>query len=357
MGESGALKLRDGARPRRARLQDLPPVEQFLRVVEPRTVTLGELAAEYVAQLRLAPGSDRAATVQLHVVDRFGAETDPRLLRAHRIDAWLEQYAAGGYTSGTRSKHLSALSCLLDYGRRTGALEHDPVAGVTPSLRPTRRSKDPHRSVREALSVAEVRTIVESRAIRPLDRLLWTVLLLTGARIGEAIGLSWEDWDQGASPLGRLTIARQWHTRSQSMRPTKDGGVREVPVHPALRRALVEARRLFFARFGRYPEPHDPICAFDCRSPRRDSIRWTACTARLRWAEDLEALGMRADRTLHSTRHTFVSLLVNAGAPERPARSLTHAVSGGNAYERYVHLSWEAKCAAVMMLDLGGKTE
>lgn len=242
---SKTLVLRDSARPRKARASDLAPLESFLRAVEPRAPALAELAEEYLKQLSLSPGSDRDTIVRLHVVAPFGPALDLRTLEPRHVDAWLRSQEAAGYAEATRAKHLSVLGCVLEYARRTGALEADPLRGVDPSLRPSRAPRDPHRTTRELLGPVEVATILRSRAIRPVDRLLWSVLLLTGARIGEALGLCWGDWDEWASPLGRLTIERQLNTRTGELTPTKDGGVRDVPVHPELAAALRAGRALF----------------------------------------------------------------------------------------------------------------
>lgn len=362
MGDGGATagqrRLRIIERPRRASVETLQPWALFLFERTERSATVAELATEFLAGLgrdgRL--DLDHRSALTRHIVPAFGP-LSARDLRAAHIEAWLRSYTAAGYAPLTVRKHLSLLAGLLAYARKTGALDHDPVSAVDPETIPGRQARDPDRSAREMLTLQEVRTILRSGAIRPFNRLFWSVLLLTGARLGEAAGFSWGDWDERRRPLGQLELRQQWHTKLRRFGPTKDKRSRSLPVHPALADLLRRCRAYYARRYGRDPGPDDPLCPMETGTDYTGQRRWTQKTALARWRRDLEVLGLDSHRTVHSTRHTFVSLLINAGAAERPARSLTHAATGGSAYDRYVHLSWEAKCAAVLMLDLGGKTE
>lgn len=189
-------------------------------------------------------------------------------------------------------------------------------------------------------------------------------------RIGELIGARWKQLDTTAEGLWRLEYAEAWRTKAKAFGPTKDDLTHKVPVHPELRALIEEARDTYF---DGPPEPEDPIWPFFPtrnggflgrygHAPRlvlADRRRWNARTALIHWKQALVAHDMKA-RTEHVARHTFSSLLIDAGANPVAVQSITHpgslpmSVSPGtsSSFPRYVHPSWEARVAAIQTLHL-----
>ena len=133
-----------------------------------------------------------------------------------------------------------------------------------------------------------------------LRRPLVATLLFSGLRIGEALALRWRDVDLAG---GRLRVADS----------KTDAGVRWVPLMGALRDELL-ARKVATT----YSGPTDPVFAtLTGRPMTRDNVR-TRVLARAHTLADeaLEAQGLAPlpERlTLHSLRHTYISLRIALG--------------------------------------------
>jgi len=101
----------------------------------------------------------------------------------------------------------------------------------------------------------EVEQLISTPKIPEDRRVFYALLLLTGLRSGEAIGLRWRDYDQTVIPLGRLSITTQYENEA-----LKTETPRDVPVHPALAKILeIWKVRGFALQFGRHPRPDDWI--------------------------------------------------------------------------------------------------
>lgn len=78
---------------------------------------------------------------------------------------------------------------------RDGIIRNNPTDGV---LAEVKRNSDQHGGIRHALTVAQQRAFMEHVANHPVYFHWWplfTILLGTGCRIGETLGLRWEDID------------------------------------------------------------------------------------------------------------------------------------------------------------------
>ena len=112
---------------------------------------------------------------------------------------------------------------------RRGWLGEDPVAGLE-------RGEKPRWEPRTVaiLNGPELgRFLAESRSYRPLFELL----AFTGLRIGEALGLYWEEVDLDK---GRLRVARQLTPQRTVKEPKTSAGVRDVVLAPVVVRLLHE---------------------------------------------------------------------------------------------------------------------
>jgi integrase/recombinase XerD len=84
----------------------------------------------------------------------------------------------------TEYRKLSALRSFFKYLKLTNAIKEDLAAVVTaPKVESNFKSK--------ALSVEEIAAIIEAATPNPLDSLLLRLLFTTGARISEALALTW----------------------------------------------------------------------------------------------------------------------------------------------------------------------
>jgi len=232
-----------------------------------------------------------------------------------------------------------------------GMLGADPFAVLPSDVRPSSADVDPAARSRRRLTRTEVETILSDPAT-PDDRAtLYAILLLTGARLGEAVALRWQDV-QDDRPLRRVVIAEQWHQRLKTRAPTKTRAVREVPCHPLLARALDWWRGRWVEWYGREPTEADMIVPARAHrgqasvgGARRQASVYTA------WQSDLAGAAIAPHR-VHDARATFISLCSDAGLAGDVAERWTHVPAGRSARHVYLTPSWDRQCAEMQRLTL-----
>lgn len=240
-----------------------------------------------------------------------------------------------------------------------GLITADPFAALPTAARPQSVDARPERRRSMRLGRADLEVLLTEPGIEPRWSILWHVLALTGARLGEAIGLRWRDV-QADVPLSRVVLASQIHHRTRAVTPTKTGAVREVPLHPTLAAELARWREGWATEYGRAPLPGDLIV------PTHGTTGRPGRPARVAGAgspldqqqvhralqRDLLACGIDAHR-VHDLRHTFVSLCADAGMSADVVTRWTHAAGGVSARALYLVPSWDRQCAEMQRLALG----
>jgi integrase len=220
----------------------------------------------------------------------------------------------------SRNRYRDLLSGMFKRAQRLGLVSVNPVTGI-PKLR-------------EASGRVVFLSYEEEEAVRaalpPELRSLFTVSINTGLRWSEQAALEWRDVDM---LTGIVTV-----------RLSKNGGIRRVPMNSVVRATLVGVA----ADRARPSDPKEPVFAFAYRTTAR-AIERAAEAARA----TLTAAGKDASRlegyTWHGNRHTFASRLVMAGVGLRTVQEL-----GGwrtlSMVQRYGHLAPEQLAAAVERL-------
>lgn len=232
-----------------------------------------------------------------------------------------------------------------------GLLLTDPFAVLPSEVRPTAADVDPAARARRRLGRTDVEAILSDPAT-PDDRVvLYALLLLTGARLGEAVALRWCDVHED-TPLHRVVIAEQWHQRLKARTPTKTRAVREVPCHPTLAAALAWWKTRWEEWYGRAPTGTDLIVPARAHrgvasvgQSRRQASVYTA------WQSDLAGAAIAPHR-VHDCRVTFVSLCADAGVAADVAERWTHVPAGRSARHLYLVPSWDRQCAEMQRLTL-----
>jgi integrase len=197
---------------------------------------------------------------------------------------------------------------------------------------------------REPYTAAETVVLTHHHQIPQHVRVLAALWLLAGLRQGEGCGLKWKRLDLETRPLACLTIAEQW--RGEALKTKRP---RVVPVHPVLLHILREwAETGFEAYTGRKPTPDDYVV------PELDGFGVWGCygshTSYWAFVKACEVAGVRY-RTLHSCRHTFVTLCRRGGARADVLERVSHNAAGAM-IDRYTHFDWEPLCEAVLCLRL-----
>jgi integrase len=196
----------------------------------------------------------------------------------------------------------------------------------------------------EIYEPAEVRVLTRHHSIPWPIRTLNGLCSLAGLREGEAVGLRFGDLDTETQPLPSFIVRRQYEGRKlKTKRP------RVVPVHPELWQLLKSWGEEGFELYtGRKPTQEDfivPNCSSRAKQPHH-----TRSSYYKQFVKHAEAAGIRT-RSLHATRHTFISLCRRGGARKDVLERVTHNAKGG-IIDRYTHFDFEPLCEAVLCLRL-----
>lgn len=297
----------------------------------PASPKLSEYLPTWLAKRKNRTASNDKSLMRLHVLPHaiasmFVAEIRPR----HVIDL-VEELRAKGLKDKSISNVLGVLRVAFKSAKRDEYTMTQPVDLEKKTLN-RRRQKDP-----EIYQAAECRVLMSNQMIDVRIRMLWTILLCTGMREGEALGRRWGDF-QAATGLHALHVRDQYDRQ-----PLKTENARIVPVHPLLAEAMTSWREVWPVIVGREPGPddflipglHAPMLS---RSAAYKALRASCLAVGLPW------------RSLHSTRHTFITLARRGGADKAAVELITHNARGG-IVDGYTRADWAPLCDAVLAVS------
>lgn len=226
---------------------------------------------------------------------------------------------------------LDSVHCLLhptfQLAVRDDIIRKNPTDGV---MREVSKRAGKNRGIRHALTVEEQRAFMSYIANHPVYYHWWpifTVLLGTGCRIGECIGLRWQDLDFEKRTISinhSVVYYSQKGTRSSAMHvslPKTEAGVRQIPMLDMVKDAFEMEREeqketgenrqvldgmsgfVFTNRFGKIPNPQT---INDTISRIRNSYNAEEIlNARKEHRETL----LLPEFSCHHLRHTFATRL------------------------------------------------
>lgn len=350
------------------------------RKKDPRTIPFRQLLEEWLAQRPEC--SDSRSAVRKWFRPCFGHLRDVRLLTPENVVGFLEVLELDEKKAQkTIAKLLSFLSTIFELGLETGACELNITRSIPRSKRPSSEVVDPDRAELEVLTRRQVTRVSRSRMVPYWHSNLFELALFTGLRFGEAAGVSWADvveeeaeLEDGRREMRRyLYVRKQFSSKKRRLTPPKTKRPKRVPVCPTLWARLQQTKRRFRTDFGRDPDGTDPIAPFVARC-RVDNdqlalellgvggtvadggrARWREKTALAWWRRHLVRLGIphppTGARKFHATRHSFISLLIELGAPAPAVREITHkGRANRDAFWLYVHANFKAVYAAAQLL-------
>jgi integrase len=220
---------------------------------------------------------------------------------------------------------------------------------------PEKNFKDPVAQANASYSKDEAEILISEPRIPEWRRVVYAESFILGPRAGETVGLTFDDYDSTAEPLGRIIVTAAYNNKLKRMQVGgKTGVTKHLPVHPTLARILAEWKLRGFEKYtGRRPTGQDLIV------PRLKPSRLTGLyhlnTGQLNdlLHQDLEMLGMRR-RKLHDMRATFISMALADGANKDILKWMTHPpkTRHSSAMDGYVRISWQVLCAEVLKLKI-----
>ena len=286
----------------------------------PSTPTLGQFAGtwyqENLPRWRQTHADTVEGTLHQHILPKLGekplAEITRADLLAFRAELGKQTGKGGGALSPSRINHImTPLRMLM-------AEASERYEFLTPfrNIKPLRLPKLDI----QPLSLDEVHRALGT--VRKDWHPYLATRFFTGMRTGEINALEWKHIDFEHD----LILVRQSIVKGKLENTKTDGSMRDVPMVPLVRTALLEQRKLV---------------AKDCRwvfaQRNGDPINLVNFTNRI-WHPLLRHLGL-APRRPYQTRHTAATLMLASGEnPEWVARTLGHANTEMlfRVYSRYV---------------------
>jgi integrase len=163
---------------------------------------------------------------------------DLRLKEIGRAEmtALLNRVEREGKTRNFVIKLKSALNKVFNYAIDTGSVK-GVVVLPTEALRVGKLKED---KVPEILNIEEIRALlVEAKKFDHEWYPVWVVALLTGMRSGELLALTWKDVDFSKR---MLTVSKSYDSKARSVKSTKSGYWRNVPMSDELTSFMLKLR-------------------------------------------------------------------------------------------------------------------
>ncbi|MBH0099925.1 site-specific integrase [Salinibacterium sp. NSLL150] len=214
-------------------------------------------------------------------------------------------------SASTKQDALALLSRLLGLAVMEGLILANPCK----SLRASRGKAHDADPVSRALSDVQVARMLTLADFHPFGQRSLAGLAFTGLRLGELVGLRWEDVDTGQ---GLITVRRTYSPNGSGkleIRPTKSGHIRSVPILNELLPWLEQAQEAGFDHVftGVRGGP------FDSGNLSR-AVKWPQIREKIATFPDGREL------RFHDLRHTFLTRLARAGnSPQNIQRVAGHA--------------------------------
>jgi len=326
--------------------------------VEPTRMTVGQyLTDQWLpmrrSQVKATTWSSYSDVIHGRIVPMIGGLPLQAITPRHVADLYRDLLDHGGRDQRRNGGRLSARSVrytgmvlrrALDDAVRLGLLQRNPAAQVE---RPRADAVE-----MQVWTVDEARAFLATAGEHRLSA-LWTLLLTTGLRRGEVLGLKWGDLDLDAGRLAiRRTLVANGYTPEWST-PKTEKSTRVVAIDPGTVEALrAHRRRQLEERLALgegYRDDGLVFCRPDGTILHPQNVSQTF--------ERLEAKAGVPRIRLHDTRHTAATVMLALGVPlkvvsERLGHSSTKITA-----DVYQHVSEHMQAEAAAQLGaafLGG---
>jgi hypothetical protein len=193
------------------------------RHVLPAKMTFEEVAEIWLESKRVRPYTRRnyRASLDNVLLPRFGRRKIASIT-TDDVAALIRMLERKGLAPATITDYLKPLNGTMIFASRRGLIGLNPCSLLTRDERPQARERRPD----HVWSDDEIDALIqaaEQLACQPASRYDYSPLirtaLFTGLRLGELLGLQWQDVDLAE---GLLFVRRQW-TRMGAYGPTKSG--------------------------------------------------------------------------------------------------------------------------------------
>ena len=314
---------------------------------DPRPLPMGEVLDRWLSdwlELNQKLGKPKPSSartyrniVEHHFRPAFQAYRSDQL-GGEAVAAWVrglaDRVAQGTLTPKTFNNVITLCRMILTWARHPQRryLQHDPLEETKrlPKQRVERDYLEPH----------ELKALLEAAAETPPDDTILKVAAFTGLRRGELFGLQWGDveWNRDGSG-GRIYVRRSVYM-GKITTPKTQHSIRVVDVPQRLLDELTVYKAMYPPQEGDFLFPNS-------LGGPMGSDNWF----KRRFLPIVERAGLRRIG-LHTLRHTYTSMLINAGENVKYiSRQLGHS-SVQLTVDLYSHVFKETSSAAMRRLDL-----
>jgi integrase len=183
-------------------------------------------------RLRIAPATFRSYSAGARAISALIGQVPLGSLTPTDVERMTAAMIAAGNAPGTAGNNRKILRVALRQAIRDGLV----VRNVAAEARPPRTT--PYQS--RTLTATEARLLIETTRDDDLGP-LWAVLISTGLRQGEALGLAWRDVTADTLTV-RQALARGWDGRPTLGPPKSDRSRRTIALPTVARDALERQR-------------------------------------------------------------------------------------------------------------------
>lgn len=219
------------------------------------------------------------------------------------------------YSPTTTQHHYNTLRSILEYARRFKYIQSDPCQDLSQKEKPKRGKKQI-----DFLSPEEAKRFIEALESEPLYwRAFMNLLITTGLRRGEAVGLQWDDIDATEKTIKvqrNVTIDKNSPDKLH-IGDTKTGEDRTVPVSP---RVLALLAALKDEQQRKYKTVIFPKAFIFCSAA--DPFKPIYATEPTRWQRKFTERHNLPKVSPHDLRHTAATLALESGANLKQVQQL-----------------------------------
>ena len=288
----------------------------------------------------LAQKSIDSRVVNINRMNPYIGDIRLTKLRAAHIEGMYEKLGGPPRNLKPTSVHQvhSTLRKALNDARKKGYIPHNPMDRLTET--PSIAGKEI-----EPLSIAEVNKLLSlNNEWTPL----FTLLVGTGLRRGEALGLAWDHIDLTAGTLKVTRSLVSTRAGTRFVDPKTDESRRTVPLNDSVVRQL-NAHRVRQAEYrlgmGKHWQDNDLVFPSTIGTPREPAVVNRAL------ARSITAAGIDRKVRVHDLRHTCASLMIENGVPPKVVQDIMGHSSYSVTMNIYVHTNPAMLRSATDILD------
>jgi integrase len=298
--------------------------------------TAREYFAEWLQVIarKVAPGTHErySNTARLFLKSLGPAADQPlRAVSARHIEQFLGRRLDDGVAPKTAIVDVKSLGSALRRAENFGYIDKNPVPAV--------KLPKAVSSERAVFAPEEINRLIEAAPNED-----WQTLILlatcTGARLGDCLAMTWDNVDSGQ----KLLVYSQ----------KKTGKIVAIPIHVDL---LIHLGRLS------QQSAIGPLCRSLSNRNQAGKHGLSEVFKRIVVRAGLDLMTIKgkgtrnfARRTFHSLRHSFSSILANAGVSEEMRMRLT-GHSSRDIHQKYTHIDVGVLEKAIESMPMGGRNK